>query len=182
MHQIQRARLARGFASFPGVDGQYSRSGDSEAENLSLDLNKNSLLHAMVLSVDVLTGSDIVMVKKVEESFDINTRAAAVVPQHQIYDRSKEIEGVTDIKTKYMKKLASKLPGQSLDQIHSAKGNPKGSAKGDGEMFRVGQALSKSDEAKAKAALAWMLVPGMGALLDYCHHRTMKIGKHSFSL
>jgi hypothetical protein len=162
----------RGFAGFPGVDGQYSQSQSSLSENLAFDLNKNSKLHAIVVSIDVLTGSNSSLVKPSVNLSETATDSSA--PSVQVYDRSKEVEGVSDVTTKYMKKLHSKLPGgaQSL-------GNMKATAsKGDGDMFKVGRALSDAEEAKKKSGGGWMLVPGMGALLDYCAHRTMRIGEY----
>jgi hypothetical protein len=165
----------RGFAGFPGVDGQYSQTQSSLADNLAFDLNKNSKLHAIVISIDVLTGSNTFKVKPSANSYE-TAAADSSVTSAQVYDRSKEVEGVSDVTTKYMKKLHNKLPGgvQSL-------GNMKATAsKGDGDMFKVGRALSDADEAKKKSAGVWMLEKNMGALLDYCAHRTMRLGEFEY--
>jgi hypothetical protein len=151
----------------------YSQSQSSLSENLAFDLNKNSKLHAIVLSIDVLTGSNASLVKPSGVS-SATVAADSSSPSAQVYDRSKEVEGVSDVTAKYMKKLHNKLPGGA-----SSLGNMKATAasKGDGDMFKAGRALSDADDAKKKSAGAWMLVPGMGSLLDYCAHRTMRIGK-----
>ena len=151
----------------------YSQTQSSLSENLAFDLNKNSKLHAIVLSIDVLTGSNASLVKPSGNS-SATVTVDSSSPSVQVYDRSKEVEGVSDVTAKYMKKLHNKLPGGA-----SSLGNMKASAsKGDGDMFKAGRALSDADDVKKKSAGAWMLVPGMGSLLDYCAHRTMRIGEY----
>ena len=79
-----------------------------------------------------------------------------------------------------MDKLKSKLNGRNLPAKEDASGTSgggSGARRGDSEILSVGRAASARVEAeKAKKQGAWMLVTGMGSLLEYCSHRTMQIG------
>ena len=179
--------IPRGLAGFPGVDGQYQDSSKQNSSNLSIDLNKNSKLRAILISIDVLTGANELLDKKSHISATKEVRDAAhdaSVANNSVkkntYDISKEVKGVTDNTAKYMDKLKSKLNGRNLPAKEDASGSGgggSGARRGDSEFLSVGRAASAHVEAeKAKKKGAWMLVTGMGALLEYCSHRTMQIG------
>ena len=153
----------------------YSETQESQSQSFAQDLNKNSKLRAIVLSVDVLTGGANSMVGKTQSiqavPSSVNTDPATS-PVHVKYDQSKEIQGISDVKTKYMRKLQNKLQGGERSM------GAEGPSRGDAAILHAGrQIASADDKAKAKSAGAWMLAPGMGALLDYCYHRTLQIGK-----
>jgi hypothetical protein len=166
----------RGFAGFPGVDGMFSETQESLTQSFAQDLNKNSKLRAIVISVDVLTGGANSIQQKGTPTVPIKDGKSAdpEAPQvHAKYDLSKEIQGVSDVKTKYMRKLQDKLQGGERSMGAGAGGQTRG----DASILQAGRQIAKvDDQSKAKAAGAWMFAPGMGALLDYCHHRTLQIG------
>lgn len=167
----------RGFAGFPGVDGMFSETQESQSQSFAQDLNKNSKLRAIILSVDVLTGGSNSMVvknKPVQAAPSGKTSTdPATPPVHVKYDQSREIQGISDVKTKYMRKLQDKLQGGERGM------GAERLSRGDAAILHAGrQIASADDKSKAISAGAWMLAPGMGALLDYCHHRTLQIGRY----
>ena len=181
----------RTLAGFPGVDGQYTEGSKASSSNISVDLNKNSKLRTILISVDVLTGANEVLDKKSVVDVAKKTAAAAHASllasesegktvKINTYDTSNEVEGVTDLKAKYMDKMKNKLNGRNLpsaDDTSLCKGGGGSARRGDSEFLSVGRAASAHvDAEKAKKQGAWMLVNGMGALLEYCSHRTMQIG------
>jgi len=157
------------------VDGMFSETQESLSQSFAQDLSKFSKLRAIVLSVDVLTGGANSVVKPKAQTAAISSNIAdpeTPPVQHAKYDTSKEIEGVSDVKTKYWRKLQDKLNGGE----HSM--GAGGQSRGDAGILQVGrQIASAEDRSKAMAASAWMFAPGMGALLDYCHHRTLQVGR-----
>ncbi len=164
----------RKLSGFPGVDGQYPESQAEASKAFAQDLNKNSKLRAILLSVDVLIGGTelVPKVKVIAEHVDSNpgTGAVKVAPT---YDKSKEIQGVTDVKTKYMQKLNKKMQGG--ERVLGMGVNPD---RGDAAILKVGRKIAHEDDAaRANSGGAWMLASGMGGLLDYCQHRTLHIGK-----
>ena len=167
--------MNRGFAGFPGVDGMYSETQESLAQSFAQNLNKNSKLRAIVFSVDVLTGgadSMVVKTQPVRADPSSENTDSATRPVHVRYDQSKEIEGISDVKTKYMRKLQEKLQGGERSI------GAEGPSRGDAAILRAGRQIADADDkSKALSAGAWMLAPGMGALLDYCFHRTLEIGR-----
>ena len=201
---LQIAIAKRYLSGFPAVDGMYSVTQKSSKQNLAYDLNKNSKLRAIFITVDVLCGSIDKVDAKLKSSrimgneFGSNKSSSSTSTSsssnkstssaNNVYDQSKEIEGVHNITSKYLKKLSQKLGGRSLESNESeARGRGGGSNsnsysknttsnKGDGNLLHVGRKLmSSSDENKVGG---WMLESGMGDLLQYCLHRTIKIGKY----
>jgi hypothetical protein len=156
----------------------FSETQESQSQSFAQDLNKNSKLRAIVFSVDVLTGGSNSKVTKAQLAQAVPSNEStdpATTPQtHVKYDQSKEIRGISDVKTKYMRKLQDKLQGGERSI------RAEGSSRGDAAMLSVGRRVAEeSDKSKAMSAGAWMLAPGMGALLDYCRHRTLQIGRYS---
>lgn len=178
--------LSRRLAGFPGVDGQYSVTSKESRQSLSVNLNKNSKLRAILISIDVLTGSNNTVDKAAAQ-----TARSRVTTSEEIESggsvktktKNRVIEGVTDVKAKYMDKLKHKLQqgtphaaGKSADQSFVRR-------RGDSALLEVAQQVTAREAAdKKKHRGAWMLLEGMGALLDYCQHRTMIIGTYSYLL
>ena len=176
---VSLSNSKRCFAGFPGVDGQYQQTSKENRSNISVDLNKNSKLRAIFISVDVLTGSDTILdrnAKSQEESANaaiLNEDLDAIKKEKEKrHNKTIQIEGITDVSAKYMSKLKSKLQGRTPGAAREAMANS--GSRGDSGLLMAGR-MQEAEKSKAVAG-GWMLVSGMGALLDYCSHRTMQVG------
>ena len=180
--------LSRRLAGFPGVDGQYSVTSKESRQSLSVDLNKNSKLRAILISIDVLTGSNNTIDKAAVQAARSRVTTSEGTSSEgkcggSVKTKKREIKGATDLKSKYMDKLKSKLlqhgtpqaAGKSADLSYVGR-------KGDSALLVAAQrATARETAAKSKQRGAWLLLEGMGALLDYCQHRTMVIGTYTRS-
>lgn len=140
------------------------------------DLTKNSKLRAVVISLEVLIGTDELSTFKTNLA-ERRRKDMLEAERPREYDTSKEIEGVTTVQTKYMNKIKAKLGKRDARPI--ARG------KGDATLLQVGKemekavALEKQDYSKGGSSVAWLLQLGMGNLLDYLTSRSVSIGKFS---
>lgn len=135
-------------------------------------LTKNSKLRAVVISLEVLIGTEDL------SSFKANLvekqRKATLYAEAPKYDTSKEIEGVSTVQTKYMDKIKAKLGKRSVKHVARTKG--------DASLLLVGKEMEKAIsleklDSNGGSSVAWLLQLGMGNLLDYLISRSVSIGK-----
>ncbi len=139
-------------------------------------LTKNSNLRAVVISLEVLIGTDELGTFK-DNLAERRRKDLLEAEAPREYDTSKEIYGVSTVQTKYMNKIKAKLGKRSAKSV--ARG------KGDSALLQVGKEMEKAialerrdDQNKGGSSVAWLLQLGMGNLLDYLVSRSVDIGKY----
>lgn len=176
----RRIGFSHSFAS-QGLAGRLCEAMKREMSSISANeaLTKNSKLRAVVISLEVLIGTD--ELKEFKANLAERRRKDTLEAERpREYDTSKEIQGVTTVQTKYMNKIKAKLGKRDAKPI--ARG------KGDSALLQVGRemiktvALENEENTKGGSSVAWLLQLGMGNLLDYLTSRSVSIGKSNLSL
>ena len=137
-------------------------------------LTKNSNLRAVVISLEVLIGTDELGTFK-DNLAERRRKDLLEAEAPREYDTSKEIYGVSTVQTKYMNKIKARLGKRSAKSV--ARG------KGDSALLQVGKEMEKAialerQSNKGGSSVAWLLQLGMGNLLDYLVSRSVDIGKY----
>jgi len=155
-------------------------------------MNKNLKLRGILFSIEVLTGMDTtasleerkrLLMKQEEEqrATAAAAAAAATAAPAPTYDTSKEIKGLSSVKSKYMDKIRAKTGGS--DGSTSLAGGGGGVPGGDANILFKAKKMMASAEANSSSgsnkaitsASRWLLSAGMGSLLDYASFRTMQL-------
>ena len=117
-----------------------------------MDVSKHLKIRAIVFDIKVLIGDG-------GEKFTTKVAAPSAKTVAPIYDSSKDIKNITTVTTKYMNKIRQKLGGEFTPGTSNKK------IETDGEMLQRSKTEAMKDTATSSSR--WLLVPGMGNILDY---------------
>lgn len=134
-------------------------------------LSKNLKLRGVIFSLEVLVGAN----KSVATGPRDATTATPVSSggAHNTYDTSREIQGISTVVTKYGDKLRQRLGGASLESV-SGSGQAAQDRRAGGDAKRL-MASKKAVQQQEEGGGRWLLVEGMGNILDYTSFRTIPL-------
>lgn len=154
----------------------------------TLDVNKNLKLRAIAIDINVLIGNEFdshvkkdakVMLKEKEMSFLAGMRSKAKEENltRNVYDLKDEIHGISDIQTKYMKKISMKVGGGGIEGLVNAMDSAanRGSNKGDAAMLKESKTNQINQNAQIVKPSKWLIQYGFGDTLDYANQRSMQL-------
>jgi hypothetical protein len=176
LNRLDWKAMIQGRSALRGIVPSFPLRRSLKNVTANTDLTKNSKLQAVIISLEVLIGTDEL------GTFQANLaeRRRLMVEEvaaPRVYDTTNEIKGISTVQTKYMNKIK-----QRLGKRDATRPIPRG--KGDASLLQSGKAMVKmvanenrDNAEKGGSSAAWLLQLGMGNLLDYLVSRSVKIGK-----
>ena len=152
---------------------------------VSGDVTTNMKLKAVIFDVATLcldsqiSNKDEIKKYRIEE--DKDDMKKKTINNEKIYKDKNEIEGFSNVQSKYMDKLGKKLGSIGRGELSSLR-DDSNKRMTDFSLLNEGRSSLAKEHAKddgsnnTQKALGWLLRPGMGAIVDYIGKRSMKLG------
>lgn len=133
-------------------------------------LSKNLKLRGVVFSLEVLVGANTSVVSS-GISREVAATPTSISAPNNTYDTSREIQGISTVVSKYGDKLRKRLGGAP----HNSSGQSAQDRRATGGDAQLLKAAKKAAQQQEEGGGRWLLVEGMGNILDYTSLRTIPL-------